>query len=80
MKAARILMFAGTTLALAACADQNPTAVQQQHAPAPLLAARSGGIDGAYIVVVKEGAGHGWADLAKDMNVMADWFDQYLKK
>jgi len=56
MKAARILMFAGTTLALAACADQNPTAVQQQRAPAPVLAARSGGIDGAYIVVVKEGA------------------------
>jgi subtilisin family serine protease len=56
MKAARILMFAGTALALAACADQNPTAVQQQRAPAPVLAARSGGIDGAYIVVVKEGA------------------------
>jgi subtilisin family serine protease len=55
MKAARILMFAGTALALAACADQNPTAVQQR-APARVLAARSGGIDGAYIVVVKEGA------------------------
>jgi len=56
MKAARILMFAGTALALAACADQNPTALQQQRAPARVLAARSGGIDGAYIVVVKDGA------------------------
>jgi subtilisin family serine protease len=55
MKAARTLLFAGTALALAACADQNPTAVQQQRSPAPVLAARSGGIDGAYIVVVKEG-------------------------
>jgi subtilisin family serine protease len=55
MKAARILMFAGTALALTACADQNPTAVQQR-APARVLAARSGGIDGSYIVVVKEGA------------------------
>src|SRR4051794_16038345 len=55
MKAARILMFAGTALALAACSDQNPTAVQQRS-PAPVLAARGVGIDGAYIVVVKEGA------------------------
>jgi subtilisin family serine protease len=53
---ARILMFAGTALALAACSDQNPTAVQQQRSPAPVLAARGVGIDGAYIVVVKEGA------------------------
>jgi subtilisin family serine protease len=55
MKAARILMFAGTALALAACSDQNPTAVQQRS-PAPVLAARGVGIDGAYIVVVKEGS------------------------
>ncbi|MFL5384605.1 MAG: S8 family peptidase [Longimicrobiaceae bacterium] len=55
MKAARTLLFAGTALALAACADQNPTAVQQRS-PAPVLAARGVGIDGAYIVVVKEGA------------------------
>jgi len=56
MKAARTLLFAGTALALAACADQDPTAVQQRRSPAPILAARSDGIDGAYIVVVKEGA------------------------
>jgi len=54
MKAARILMFAGTALALAACADQDPTAVRQST-PAPVLRASSGGIDGSYIVVVKEG-------------------------
>ena len=56
MKANRILMFAGTALALAACSDQNPTAVRQQPAPAPVLNAQSGGIDGSYIVVVNEGA------------------------
>ena len=55
MKATRILMFAGTALALAACSDQDPTSVRQRT-PAPVLAARGGGIDGAYIVVVKEGA------------------------
>jgi subtilisin family serine protease len=53
---ARILMFAGTALALAACSDQNPTAVQQQRSPAPVLGAMSGGIDGSYIVVLNEGA------------------------
>jgi len=55
MKAARTLLFAGTALALAACSDQNPTAVQQRS-PAPVLAARGQGIDGAYIVVTNEGA------------------------
>jgi subtilisin family serine protease len=51
---ARTLLFAGTALALAACSDQNPTAVRQ-GTPAPLLRASAGGIDGSYIVVVKEG-------------------------
>ena len=50
----RTLLFAGTALALAACSDQNPTAVRQST-PAPVLRAASGGIDGSYIVVVKEG-------------------------
>jgi acetyl esterase/lipase len=31
-------------------------------------------------LVVKKGAGHGWPDLVKDMNVLADWFDRYLEK
>ena len=31
-------------------------------------------------LVVKKGAGHGWGDLAKDLTILADWFDKYLKK
>jgi acetyl esterase/lipase len=31
-------------------------------------------------LVVKKGAGHGWAGLDKDLIQFADWFDQHLKK
>jgi acetyl esterase/lipase len=31
-------------------------------------------------LVVKEGKGHGWAGLDKDMAIIADWFDKHLKK
>jgi dipeptidyl aminopeptidase/acylaminoacyl peptidase len=31
-------------------------------------------------LVVKKGAGHGWAELSKDMPTIVDWFDKYLKK
>jgi acetyl esterase/lipase len=31
-------------------------------------------------LVVKEGAGHGWPDIGKDMATLADWFDKYLAK
>ncbi len=31
-------------------------------------------------LVVKKGAGHGWAGLEKDLVQFADWFDQHLKK
>ena len=31
-------------------------------------------------LVVKPGAGHGWADMAKDIDQLADWFDKHLKK
>ena len=31
-------------------------------------------------LVVKNGAGHGWPDLLKDMTIIADWFDEHLKK
>jgi acetyl esterase/lipase len=31
-------------------------------------------------LIVKEGAGHGWLDIAKDFVVFADWFDKYLAK
>jgi hypothetical protein len=30
-------------------------------------------------LVVKEGKGHGWPDLGKDMELFPDWFDQYLR-
>ena len=30
-------------------------------------------------LVVKPGAGHGWADILKDVDKFADWFDEYLK-
>ncbi len=30
-------------------------------------------------LVVKKGAAHGWPDMLGDMNVLADWFDKYLK-
>src|SRR5262249_45031 len=29
-------------------------------------------------LVVKEGAGHGWPGMAKEMGAFADWFDQHL--
>jgi acetyl esterase/lipase len=31
-------------------------------------------------LVVKKGAGHGWADIGKDMPTIAEWFDQHLRK
>ncbi len=30
-------------------------------------------------LVVKKGAGHGWAGMDKDIATLADWFDKYLK-
>ena len=31
-------------------------------------------------LVVKKGAGHGWLGLEKDLTLLTDWFDEYLKK
>lgn len=31
-------------------------------------------------LVRKPGAAHGWADLPKDVGILADWFDDHLKK
>jgi acetyl esterase/lipase len=31
-------------------------------------------------LVVKKGADHGWRDILKDMDTLADWFDKYLAK
>ena len=30
-------------------------------------------------LVVREGAGHGWASIGKDFELLADWFDTHLK-
>ena len=30
-------------------------------------------------LVVKPGAGHGWAGRDRDMKLVADWFDEHLK-
>jgi acetyl esterase/lipase len=30
-------------------------------------------------LIVKKGAGHGWAGMDKDMSALVDWFDRYLK-
>ena len=29
-------------------------------------------------LVVKKGASHGWADMDKDVGLIADWFDKHL--
>jgi dipeptidyl aminopeptidase/acylaminoacyl peptidase len=31
-------------------------------------------------LVVRKGAGHGWATLLSDLDLCADWFDKYLVK
>jgi acetyl esterase/lipase len=31
-------------------------------------------------LVVRKGKGHGWENMAKDMEIVADWFDEHLKK
>jgi len=55
MKSLRNVMLAGSALALAACADQGPTATSPRTA-APVVAARGVAVEGSYVVVVKEGA------------------------
>ena len=34
---------------------------------------------GAAKLVVREGKGHGWGGLDKDLDICADWFDEYLR-
>jgi acetyl esterase/lipase len=36
-------------------------------------------VDSTAKLVVREGKGHGWPDFSKDMELCADWFDQYLR-
>jgi acetyl esterase/lipase len=30
-------------------------------------------------LVVREGKGHGWAELGRDVEILADWFDEHLR-
>jgi subtilisin family serine protease len=55
MKSIRLALAVPVALALGACADTSPLSVRSSD-PAPLLSAASRGIDGAYIVVLNEGA------------------------
>ncbi|HEV7587591.1 MAG TPA: S8 family peptidase [Longimicrobium sp.] len=49
------LLLAAVAVAVAACGDGSPTAARTP-ASAPLLAARGAAVEGAYLVVLKEGA------------------------
>jgi subtilisin family serine protease len=54
MKLSKTAVAVGATLALAACSDQSPVSGRAPEA-APLMAASANGIDGSYVVVLKEG-------------------------
>ena len=30
-------------------------------------------------LIIREGKNHGWPEMDKDMRVLADWFDEYLR-
>ena len=30
-------------------------------------------------LIVKEGKDHGWAEIGKDLELFADWFDEHLR-
>ena len=36
-------------------------------------------VGGTARLVVREGKVHGWQDMGKDMELFADWFDEYLR-
>ncbi|WP_420130003.1 S8 family peptidase [Longimicrobium sp.] len=55
MKMSKTAVTLGAVLALAACSDETPVA-GRATAAAPLMSAAANGIDGEYIVVLKEGA------------------------
>ena len=55
MKLSKTVVAVGATLALAACSDQSPVA-GRAAVEAPLMSAAVNGIDGEYIVVLKDGA------------------------
>ena len=55
MKLSKTVVTAGAVLTLAACADQSPVTARAPEG-APLLSAGANAIEGAYIVVLNEGA------------------------
>jgi acetyl esterase/lipase len=50
--------------------------VQQSHIFVERL--KGAGVEAK--LIVKEGAGHGWLTMAKDVELFGDWFDAHLKK
>jgi acetyl esterase/lipase len=48
-----------------------------QQAEIMLAALEKAGVETK--LVTKPGAGHGWADLPKELETLADWFDEHLK-
>jgi acetyl esterase/lipase len=48
-----------------------------QQAESFLAKLKETGVEGK--LVVKPGAAHGWPDLPKDLELIADWFDDHLK-
>jgi len=53
------------------------TLVPIQQAELMLQKLKSVGVETK--LVVKKGAGHGWADFVTDFSIVADWFDAHLK-
>jgi acetyl esterase/lipase len=54
------------------------TLVPMQQAELIIEKLKKAGVESK--LIVKKGASHGWPDLLKDMTIIADWFDEHLKK
>jgi acetyl esterase/lipase len=52
------------------------TLVPLQQSESFIAKLKEAGVEGK--LVVKNGAGHGWLDFAKDIEQFGDWFDKYL--
>ena len=50
--------------------------IQQSH----LMMAKFKEIGVNAKLIVKEGAGHGWMGMDKDIPAIVEWFDKYLRK
>ena len=49
------------------------------HEQSERFIARLKEVDVPNKLVIREGAGHGWANMAKDWELFAEWFEQHLK-